>query len=93
VHNYLEQEEYLCYNKKIKIEESDNMAGSTEYKNKWQAKNCDRISLVVAKGQKDILRNHAESINESLNGFINRAIYETMERDKKQQEMNKNAND
>lgn len=58
------------------------MAGKTEYKNKWQQENKERINLVVDKGQKEIIKAHAEDQGESLNGFIVRAINETMERDK-----------
>lgn len=57
------------------------MAGSTEYKNKWQTENRERINLVVSKGQKAIIQAHAEGQKESVNGFINRAIVETMARD------------
>lgn len=57
------------------------MAGKTDYKNKWQQENKERINLVVNKGQKDIIKNHAQTQGESLNAFINRAITETMERD------------
>lgn len=57
------------------------MAGKTDYKNKWQSENCERISLVVKKGRKDEIKAHAESKGESLNGFINRAIDETIEKD------------
>lgn len=57
------------------------MAGKTEYKNKWQSENCERISLVVKKGRKDEIKAHAEKNGESLNGFVNRAIDETMERE------------
>ena len=35
-----------------------------------------------AKGEKDKIKDHAQSKGESLNGFINRAIHETMSRDK-----------
>lgn len=59
------------------------MAGKTEYKNKWAADNCERISLVVKKGRKGVIKAHAESKGESINGFVNRAIDETMERDNK----------
>ncbi len=55
------------------------MAGKTDYKNKWQAENCERISLIVPKGKKDIIREYATSKGESLNGFINRAIDEAMQ--------------
>lgn len=57
------------------------MAGTTEYKNKWQQENKERINLVVNKGQKETIKAHAEAQGESLNAFINRAITETMERD------------
>lgn len=57
------------------------MAGKTDYKNKWQQENKERINLVVNKGQKDIIKNHAQAQGESLNAFINRAITEAMERD------------
>lgn len=50
--------------------------------NKWIAKTYDRINLTVPKGQKDIIQAHAQERNESVNGFINRAIDEAMERDK-----------
>ena len=49
---------------------------------KWDAANLDRISIAVPKGQKDTIKAHAEAHSESVNGFINRAIEETMERDK-----------
>ena len=35
----------------------------------------------MKKGQKDTIKAHAEARGESVNGFINRAISETMERD------------
>ena len=41
----------------------------------------DRINLTVAKGKKETIQAHAEARGESVNGFINRAISETMERD------------
>lgn len=51
---------------------------------KYVKNNYDRIELTVPKGKKDILKTHAESKGESLNGFINRAIDETVERDNKE---------
>lgn len=41
----------------------------------------DRINLTVPKGKKDAIKAHAEAQGESVNGFINRAIDEAMERD------------
>ena len=49
---------------------------------KWDAANLDRISIAVPKGHKETIKVHAEAHSESVNGFINRAIEETMERDK-----------
>lgn len=54
----------------------------TRAKNKYNAKAYDRIALQVKKGRKDIIKAHAENRGESINGFVNRAIDETMERDK-----------
>lgn len=48
---------------------------------KYVKNNYDRINLTVYKGQREIIRNHAESQNETLNGFVNRAIAELMERE------------
>ena len=50
--------------------------------NKWIEKTYDRINLTVPKGQKEVIKAHAEACGESVNGFIGRAIDETMERDK-----------
>ena len=49
---------------------------------KWDKDNLDRVSIAMPKGSKDIIKAHAESKGESVNAFINRAIAETMERDK-----------
>ena len=48
---------------------------------KYMKENYDEIKVRVEKGQKDIIKAHAEAHSESVNGFINRAIEETMERD------------
>lgn len=37
--------------------------------------------LRVTKGKKEIIKSHAQTKGESMNGFINRAIDETIERD------------
>lgn len=55
---------------------------SAASKNKWNAKAYDRVALMVPKGRKADLQDHAAARGESLNGFINRAINDTMERDK-----------
>ncbi len=48
---------------------------------KYNAANYERVELRLEKGKKDVVKAHAEGHGESLNGFINRAIVETMERD------------
>lgn len=54
---------------------------SAAVKNRYAAKAYDRINLIVKKGQKQVIQAHAEQNGESVNGFINRAIEETMQRD------------
>lgn len=44
--------------------------------------NYDRIEIKVPKGQKQVIQTHAQSQKESLNGFVNRSINETIIRDK-----------
>ena len=48
---------------------------------KYVKANYDRMELTVPKGRKDTIKAHATAQGESMNGFINRAILETMERD------------
>ena len=50
--------------------------------NKKYLEKLDEIKVRMKKCKKDIIKAHAEKQGESLNGFINRAIDETMERDK-----------
>lgn len=49
--------------------------------NKYMRENYDEIKVRVSKGIKDKIKAHAESRGESVNGFINRAIDEAMERE------------
>ena len=49
---------------------------------KWDAANLDRISIAVPKGQKEAIKTHAESMGESVNGYINRLITEDMAKPK-----------
>ena len=48
--------------------------------NKYIAKAYDRINLTVPKGKKDTIQAHAEAQGQSVNGFINAAIDEKMEK-------------
>lgn len=54
---------------------------TAQIKNDYAKKAYDDIRLQVKKGQKEIIKAHAETQGESVNGFINRAIVETIERD------------
>ena len=48
---------------------------------KYVKNNYDRFELLTPKGNKEKIKAHAEKQGESLNGFVNRAISETIERD------------
>lgn len=48
---------------------------------KYEAKVYDKILLRLPRGKKEIIQAHAEAHSESVNGFINRAIDEAIERD------------
>lgn len=54
---------------------------STAAQNRYIAKAYDRVNLTLPKGRKDEVKAHAEQRGESLNGFIQRAIDETINRD------------
>lgn len=50
--------------------------------NKYISKAYDRVNLTLPKGKKEIIKAHCEARGESVNAFLNRAVDETMERDK-----------
>ncbi len=54
---------------------------STKAQNKYIAKAYDRINLTVSKGKKELIQSHAQTQGKSVNGFINEAIDEKMQRD------------
>ena len=49
---------------------------------KYMKENYDEIKVRVSKGLKESIKSHAEKQGESVNGFISRAIKETMDREK-----------
>ncbi|HHX09671.1 MAG: hypothetical protein ACOYI6_08735 [Christensenellales bacterium] len=51
--------------------------------NKYLKEKVEDIRFRVPKGNKDIIRAHAEKMGESVNAFINRAVAETMVSDNK----------
>lgn len=48
---------------------------------KYMKENYDVYQIRMKRGRKGEIKAHAEARGESVNGFINRAISETMERD------------
>lgn len=61
--------------------ENKNSRARIAANNRYNAKAYDRINIAVPKGQKDIIKAHAEKNGESVNGFVKRAIFETLQRD------------
>lgn len=49
--------------------------------NKYVKNNYDRINVTFPKGQKEIIKEHAQKHGESVNAFIIRSVNETMEHD------------
>lgn len=48
---------------------------------RYNAKAYDRIELKVAKGKKEVIKDAAQKLGESLNNYVNIAIDEKLERD------------
>lgn len=48
---------------------------------KYEQEKVDRVIFRVPKGVKEQIQEHAEKKGESLSGFLNRAVQETIERD------------
>lgn len=61
--------------KKREYSQAQNKATQRYIKN-----NYDSVMIRMPKGKKDQIKAYAERKNESLNGFVNRAIDEAMEK-------------
>ena len=48
---------------------------------KYLTETVEDVRIRVPKGQKSVIKSHAESQGESMNQFVTRAIKEAMERD------------
>lgn len=93
--SYIVQEQDLCYNvysgignfqymsteRGSQMSERSSKQKATDYKNRYNSMNYDSLRIVVPKGQKEQIKEHAEKRGESINGFVKRAIDETIERD------------
>lgn len=51
---------------------------------KYLTETVEDVRIRVPKGQKAVIKSHAEQQGESMNQFVTRAITETMERDNSQ---------
>ena len=51
---------------------------------KYITEKLDDVRFRVPKGEREILKRHAEKMGESVNAFVYRAVKETMERDNKE---------
>ena len=63
---------------------TNTMPTKTEAQKKAQRKYMENVATIQIRttaDQRDTIKAHAEARGESVNGFINRAISETMERD------------
>ena len=59
------------------MKKTENM---NDYKADYNRNSYDRISLYIPKGERDEIKKVSDSVGESLNAFIYRAIVERMER-------------
>ena len=50
---------------------------------KYESEKIDKILVRVPKGKKAVIQDYAAAHGESVNGFINRAVDEAMERSEK----------
>ena len=58
------------------------MINRTEYYNNYKRQNLKRVPLELKKEFFEEVKSHCQERSESVNGFIKRAITETMKRDK-----------
>lgn len=56
---------------------------------KYLTETVEDVRIRVPKGQKSVIKSHAESQGESMNQFVTRAIKEAMERDNQQSSVDK----
>lgn len=61
------------------------MFNKTEYQRNYRKEKLKRISLEVPHDYYNTIKAHTETTHESVNGFIKRAINETIKRDTQKQ--------
>lgn len=57
------------------------MFDKTEYQRNYRKEKLKRVSLELPKEKYEEVKEHSQGRSESVNGFIKRAINETIERD------------
>lgn len=55
------------------------MAGKTAYKNKYNLEKYDRINVTVNKGDKERIKERADALGLSINGYIKTLIQEDID--------------
>lgn len=80
---YIYADRFLCYNN-IRDRGEFMAVSKAQQKavNKYMKENYDRINLTVPRGNKDVIKAHAEGLGESVNGYINRLIAADMAKHK-----------
>lgn len=68
----------LWYNSMIGGEKMALSEARKKANEKYNAKAYDQIKVLVKKGKRDVIRQHAESKGLSLNGYINKLISDDM---------------
>ena len=64
------------------MDENKEKFNQIKYQNDFNKQKYDRVTLMLPKGEKEVIKAHAEKYDGgSVNAFIQRAIAETMERD------------
>lgn len=64
------------------MDQEKKQAKKAQYDIQYAKENLKRIPLDVTKATYEEIKAHAEARKESVNGFIKRAISDTMERDR-----------
>lgn len=62
--------------------ENKNSTARIQANNRYNAKTYDRINIAVPKGRKADIQARAESLGESINGFVTKAIDERLQRER-----------
>ena len=60
------------------------MAGNTEYKNKYNTENYDRVNLMLEKGLKELAKEKEMEEGISLNSYLNKLLKDDLKINQKQ---------